>query len=140
MNINSDIVTTRFQDVGFDELLEDLTKEVEFKNYLITRIVNVDNIKERQKLVKDIKIGFTRYKILEFCNLMNCNEVVSSDLRAGVFMPVRFAVYQPLGENAVYVSYLKPTALARLFGSKRMIKATKQLEEDMSDVVEETGF
>jgi len=140
MNIGSDIVTVSFKDVKFDELLENLVKAAQLKNYRITKIVSVDNIKERKNLVKDLKIGFKHYKIVEICNLFKCNDLISSDLRAGVFMPVRFAVYQKAGAETVDVSYLKPTAFARLFASERMAKVAGQLERDMKDVVSAAEF
>ncbi len=140
LKVASDIVTVSFKDVKFDELLENLVKAAQLKNYRITKIVSVDNIKERKNLVKDLRIGFKHYKIVEICNLFKCNDLISSDLRAGVFMPVRFAVYQKAGGKTVDVSYLKPTAFARLFGSERMAKVAGQLERDMKDVVSAAEF
>jgi uncharacterized protein (DUF302 family) len=87
-----------------------------------------------------ISIGFQHYKIIEMCNLINCNEVVSSDLRAGVFMPVRLVVYQPKNENTIYISYLKPTAFAALFQPRAMMKVAKQLEMDLDDVAKAADF
>lgn len=136
MDINSDIVTTEFEKVDFDDLMDILTKEIELKNYRIIRVINIDNVKTRKNLVKDLVVGFVHYKIIEFCNLFSCNEIVSADLRAGVFMPQRFAVYQPLNDKSVYVSYLKPTAFAGLFESKRMLKTAIRLDKEMRDVVE----
>lgn len=140
MNINSDIVTATFPDLEFDELLDNLVKGAQLQNYRVTKIVNVDNIWMRKNMRKDLKIGFKKYKIVEICNLFNCNDVISADLRAGVFMPVRFAVYQRAENEPARVSYLKPTAFARLFGSKRMEEAAVQLGKDMESVVEAAAF
>lgn len=140
MDANSDIVTLSFGDVGFDEFLSDLIQAAQVTNYRVTKIVNVDNIHMRKNLDKNLKIGFKHYKIVEICNLMNCNEIISSDLRAGVFMPVRFSVYQPSNNSAVYVSYLKPVAIANLFGSKRMLEAAKEIEKNMEQIIETASF
>ncbi len=140
MDSNSDIVTLSFQDVGFDEFLADLVKATQVANYRVVKIVNVDNIHMRKNLDPNLKIGFKHYKIVEICNLMNCNEIISSDLRAGVFMPVRFCVYQPNKSDEVFVSYLKPLAVARLFESKRMTKAAKGVENDMAEIIATASF
>jgi len=140
MDVNKDIITHIIKRADFDEIIENLTKEAQLKNFRIVKIINVDNIKERAGLVDKLSIGFQHYKIIEICNLMNCNEVISSDLRAGVFMPVRLAVYQPKNENAIHISYLKPTAFAALFQSKSMMKVAKQLESDLDDVAKAADF
>lgn len=134
MGISSDIETVEFEDKDFDDLLDDLLKEIEFKNYRIFKIANVDNIKERIGVIENLKIAYTHYKIVEFCNLFTCNAMVTADPRAGVFLPQRFAVYQPTGEKTIYVSYLKPTAIARFLGSEEMMKVAKTIDKDMSDV------
>ena len=59
---------------------------------------------------------------------------------AGVFMPVKFIVYQPVVEKQIYISFLRPTAFAHLFNSKKMIRIAKILEQDMYEVLEEIVF
>ncbi|VAX25132.1 hypothetical protein MNBD_NITROSPINAE02-1683 [hydrothermal vent metagenome] len=140
MDVNSDIVTLSFQDIGFDEFLADLVKAIQVTNYRVVKIVNVDNIHMRTNLDPNLNIGFKNYKIVEICNLMNCNEIISSDLRAGVFMPVRFSVYQPNKSNEILVSYLRPLAVAKLFGSARMLKAAKGIENDMAEIIATASF
>lgn len=142
MDVDKDIVTYVFENADFAEILENITKEVQLKNYRVTKITNVDNIFEREKqgLLKKSDIAFKHYKIVGICNLMNCNSVISSDLRAGVFMPVRLVVYQPKDKKSVHLSYLKPTAFAKLFQSEAMMKAAEQLEMDLDHVAKSADF
>jgi uncharacterized protein (DUF302 family) len=72
--------------------------------------------------------------------LENCSQLISSNLLAGVFMPVKFIVYQPVAEEQIYISFLKPTSFAHLFNSKKMIRIAKILEQDMYEVLEEIVF
>lgn len=140
MDINKDIVTHIIKKADFNEILETLTKEAQLRNYRVVKIVNVDRIKERASIISGLNIGFDHYKIIEICNLMNCNEIVSSDLRAGVFMPVRLAVYVPKNKKEIHISYFKPTTFAALFKSNAMMKVAKQLESDLDDVAKAADF
>ncbi len=135
MNPDSDIVTVEFDGIDIDELVGDIVKEIEMANYKLLKISHIDNIKERIGMKKGLKMEFRYYKIIEFCNLFTCGEMVMADFRAGVFVPQRYAVYQPLDENTIYVSYLKPTAIAKFFGSSRMMKVSEEIEEVMDGIL-----
>ena len=67
-------------------------------------------------------------------------ELISSELLAGVFMPLRFVVYRRSGGDTDYISFLKPTAFARPFDSARLTDVATALEKDMNDVLEEMDF
>ena len=110
------------------------------RNYMITRISNIDNILDRSNSGTGTDVKFRYYKIVEFCNLESCSQIISSNLLAGGFMPVKFVVYQPAGEDQIFISFLRPTAFARLFNSKKMIRIAKILEQDMHEVLEEIIF
>ena len=109
MDISEDIVTRNFSGMSFDEVLEYLIHEVKDRNYLITRINNIDNIHERLNGNAVKKLKFKFYKIVEFCNLESCSQLISTDLKAGVFMPVKFAVYQSDYHETIFISFIKPT-------------------------------
>ena len=140
MEIVKDIVTQSFYDIKFEELLEDLVKEIELRNYRITRVYNIDNIKEREELLHGFQVKFENYKIVEFCNLNNCAKLISSHLLAGVFMPVKFIIYQEESQNHVQIAFLKPTAFARIFASIPLTEIAAVLEKDMYHVLEEIDF
>lgn len=140
MNVNQDIVDRQYPSENFDELMDDLVKEIEAHNNRITRINHIDNIYDRLEAGIDVTIGFRHYKIVEFCNLNSCSKLISADLRAGVFMPLCFIVYQKIEETTVHIAFLKPTAFARLFDSKPLMQVATQLEEEMVDVLEEMAY
>ena len=140
MNVNQDIVDRQFQTDDFDGLLDDLVAEIEALNYSVTRINHIDNIYARREAGIEVSIGFRRYKIVEFCNLNSCSELISADLRAGVFMPVRFVVYQKEEETTAHISFLKPTAFASLFESEALFRVADQIEKDMINVLEEMAY
>ena len=139
MNVSEDIVSREFRSEDFDVLLDDLVSEIKTRNYRVTRIYDIDNIYDRLEEGIDVTVGFRRYKIVEFCNLNSCSELISSELLAGVFMPVRFIVYQRKDETGIYVAFLKPTAFARLFNSKPLMQVAAKLHEDMANVLEEVA-
>lgn len=140
MNIGRDILSRQYQAEDFDALIEDLTAEVEARNYRVTRIYHIDNIHERRAAGIDATIGFKRYKIVEFCNLNSCSELISAALLSGVFMPVRFVVYQADDAADAHIAFLKPTAFAALFDSPALLRIAAQLEQDMTDVLEEMDY
>ena len=140
MDVSKDIVTKQFSGIEFDEVLEYLIEEVKARNYLITRINNIDNIHERLNEKTASEVRFKFYKIVEFCNLESCSQLISSNLLAGVFMPVKYIVYQPQNEENIFISFLKPTSFASIFYSKRLIGIAEILEKDMYEVLEEIIF
>ena len=140
MEVAQDIVKKVFSGIKFNDILDDLIKEIEMRNYLITRISNIDNILERRTSSIGTEVKFSHYKIVEFCNLESCSELISSNLLVGVFMPVKFVVYQLVGEKLINIAFLKPTAFAFLFNSKEMTDVAQILENDMYDVLEEIDF
>lgn len=140
MNAQQDIVTRAYEPENFDELVEDLLKEIQLRNYRITRINHIDNVLDQTERGLGSAVGFQHYKIVEFCNLSSCVELISSNLLSGVFMPVRFIVYQRPKDPRTFIAFLKPTAFARLFDSEALTRVAAALEGDMSDVLEELDF
>ena len=137
MNIDQDIVKRQFNGIEFDELFDSLVKEIEIRNYLITKISNIDNVFNRENL--DFKIGFKRYKIIEFCNLHRCAKLISANVLTGTFMPVRFVIYLR-DEDGLNIAFLKPTAFARLFNSTTVATVAQTMDADMKDVLDELNL
>jgi len=140
MKISRDIVSRNYPTGDFGALVEDLVTEIEMRNYLITRINNIDNILTRKQQVAGSKASFRHYKIVEFCNLNRCSELVSAHLLAGVFMPTRFIAFQGERESHTTIAFLKPTAFAHLFDSEPLLRIATEIEKDMHDVLDELAF
>ena len=141
VNANQDIIKRSYATDDFDQFLGDLVMEIEARNYRIARINHIDNIFDRQEAGIVITARFRHYKIVEFCNLNSCSELISADLLSGVFMPVRYAVYQTEEEeNVTHVAFLNPNAFARLFDSAALNQVADELSKDMNDVLEEMAF
>ncbi len=140
MNIDGDIVSQSFDVEEFDDLLSDLISEIEVRNYRVTRINHIDNVLDQKERGLSTKMRFKHYKIVEFCNLNSCAEMMSSDMLAGVFMPVKFIAYQGVDDPKATVSYLRPTAFAALFSASGVMDVAVDLEKDMHDVLEEIAY
>lgn len=140
MDITRDIISAQYHAEDFDLLLDDLITEITAKNYRVTRINHIDNIYDRRAAGIDVTIGFKYYKIVEFCNLNSCSELISADLSSGVFMPVKFVIYQPGEEAIVTIAFLKPTAFAALYNSESLTRVAASLEQDMTDILNEMGY
>ena len=141
MNVNQDIVKRSYPTDHFDQFLEDFITEIQARNYRITRVNHIDNIFDREEAGIEITARFRHYKIIEFCNLNSCSELISGDLLSGVFKPARFVVYQAEGEeNVAHVAFLNPNAFARLFHSPSLSQVADELSRDMTDVLEEMAI
>jgi len=140
VNANQDIVGREYETRDFDDLINDLITEIELLNYRINKITNIDNIHDRLAEGFDVSVSFDGYKIIEFCNLDNCSQLISAELKAGVFMPSRFAVYQKSGETKVHIAFLKPTAFARLFDSDELMQLAGKLEQELFHVLDEMDY
>ena len=140
MIIDEDVVTKSYDVDDFDDLLSDLLSEIEVRNYRVTRINHIDNVLDQKERGLSTKMRFKHYKIVEFCNLNSCAEMVSSDMLAGVFMPVKFIAYQGVDDRKVSVSFLRPTRFAVLFSAGGVMDIAVDLEKDMGDVLEEIAY
>ena len=137
MVIDEDVVTRSYDVDDFDDLLGDLISEIEVRNYRVTRINHIDNVLEQKERGLSGSMRFTHYKIVEFCNLNSCAQMMSSDLLSGVFMPVKFIAYQGVDDRQVSVSFLRPTRFAALFSAPGVMDVAVDLEKDMDSVLEE---
>lgn len=140
MVIDEDVVTSSYDVDDFDDLLNDLVSEIELRNYRVTRINHIDNVLEQKERGLSTGMRFKHYKIVEFCNLNSCAEMLSADMLAGVFMPVRFIAYQGADDARASVSFLRPTRFAALFSASGVMDVAMHLEKDMDDVLEEIAY
>lgn len=139
MVIDEDVVT-RSYDVEFDDLMNDLIAEIEVRNYRVTRINHIDNVLDQKERGLSTSMAFKHYKIVEFCNLNSCAEMLSADALAGVFMPVKFIAYQGVDDPKASVSFLRPTRFAALFSARGVMNVAVDLEKDMDSVLDEIGY
>ncbi len=140
MIIDKDVVTKSYDVDNFDDLLLDLDSAIEERNYRVTRTNHIDNVLTQKERGLSTTMRFKHYKIVEFCNLSSCAQMLSSDLLSGVFMPVRFIAYQPVNDQKAYVSFLRPTSFAALFNNRGVMEIAVGLEKDMDDVLEELAY
>ena len=140
MIIDEDVVTRIYDVDSFHDLLDDLVTEIETHNYRVTRITDIDNVLTQKERGLSTSVRFTHYKIVEFCNLNSCAEMVSADSLSGVFMPVKFIAYQGIDDARPSVSFLRPTSFAVLFSAKGVMDVAVTLEKDMNDVLAELDY
>jgi uncharacterized protein (DUF302 family) len=138
--IDEDVITRSYDVDNFDGLLSDLITEIETRNYRVTRINHIDNVLTQKERGLSTTMRFKHYKIVEFCNLNSCAEMMSADLLAGVFMPVKFIAYQGNDDAKPQVSFLKPTSFAALYSAGGVMDIAAELEKDMNDVLEELDY
>jgi len=136
MNLKQDVVTRAYQ-ADFAELLTDLVAEIEIRNYRVTRINHIDNVLTQKERGLSGQMSFRHYKIVEFCNLNSCAQMMSSHPLSGLFMPVRFIAYQGVDEPSPKLSFLRPTRFAAHYDSPGVMEIAASLEQDMNEVLTE---
>jgi uncharacterized protein (DUF302 family) len=137
VNIDEDVVTRSYDVDDFDVLLRGLIVEIEAHNYYVTRVNNIDNVLTDTDRGLSTSVNFKHYKIVEFCNLNRCAEMMSADMLAGVFMPVKFIAYQGVDEPKASISFLRPTRFAALYSAPVVMDVAIELEKDMYNVLDE---
>ena len=140
MEIQQDIARAVLEDSQPELVLDDLVGELKLRNYRIVRINNIDNMLERETPEGYPAHTFRFYKIVEFCNLNECSQLISANLLVGVFMPARFIVFQRQNDVRTQLAFLKPTAFARLFDSEELPRWARTLEKDMHEILKELRF
>ena len=140
MNIDEDVISRPYDIDDFEDFLADLVAEIEVRNYRVTRINHIDNVLNQKERGLSTTMTFKHYKIVEFCNLNSCAQMMSADPLSGVFMPVKFIAYQGVNDAQAHLSFLRPTRFAALFGASGVMEIATRLEQDMNDVLAEIAF
>jgi len=111
-------------DKSFEQAVEDLKKAVTGHKFGVLWELNFkDKLKEKG-------IDFDRnFKVLEVCNPVQANEVLTQNIEVGYFLPCKMVVFEDGG--AVYMGMLRPTGIIGLMGGKELMAAAKVVENEL---------
>lgn len=77
-----------------------------------------------------------QYHILEVCNPKEAHRVVSTERRAGYFLPCKLAVYTENGQTKVGMP--RPTALIGLVEEEELKQVALDVEQQLIEVIEKS--
>jgi len=107
---------------SFDEAVESLKKSLAENKFGVLFELNFkDKIKE-----KGLEFD-SNFKILEVCNPVQAQEVLTRNIEVGYFLPCKMVVYEK--EGSVYLGMIKPTELIQMIGSEEIIAIAKEIED-----------
>jgi uncharacterized protein (DUF302 family) len=117
MNIKYEVKSEK----SFDEAVESLKKSLSENKFGVLYELNFkDKLKE-----KGLEFD-SNFKILEVCNPVQAQEVLSRNIEVGYFLPCKMVVYEK--EGSIYIGMIKPTELIQMIGSKEIIALAKDIE------------
>lgn len=121
---------------GFDDVKERLVMALENRGLVINYTAHVGDMLDRTG--RDLGRGsriYDRAEALEFCSAALSRDTMEADPRNIVFCPYAIAIYTlPQSPGIVFLAYRAPVAS----GSERAIRALRQVEKLLADIVAET--
>ncbi|MBK5242217.1 DUF302 domain-containing protein [Clostridium sp.] len=117
MNIKYEVKSEK----SFDEAVESLKKSLSENKFGVLFELNFkDKLKE-----KGLEFE-SNFKILEVCNPVQAQEVLSRNIEVGYFLPCKMVVYEK--EGSVYIGMIKPTEIIQMIGSEEILAIAKDIE------------
>jgi len=117
MNIKYEVKSEK----SFDEAVESLKKSLSENKFGVLFELNFkDKLKEKGLEFK------SNFKILEVCNPVQAQEVLSKNIEVGYFLPCKMVVYEK--EGSVYIGMVKPTEIIQMIGSEEILAIAKDIE------------
>lgn len=109
---------------SFDEAVTSITKSLEEQKFGVLWKLNFkDKLKEKG-------IDFdSNFMILEVCNPQKANEVLTSHIDVGYFLPCKIAVYEEGG--SVKIGMMNPETLIGMLGYDDLRNTAKEVQDIM---------
>ena len=122
----------------FEEVLSDIRTAAASRNFPVTNERDYKSVFEERlrQLGKESAQGilFEHYVLLEFCNVMVALEALNADLRMGVFLPCRMAVFQKKGSGAVTLLTVNPRFYPKILGNPALHGLADKVEPVIREI------
>ncbi len=77
----------------------------------------------------------SNFKILEVCNPVQAQEVLSRNIEVGYFLPCKMVVYEK--EGSVHIGMIKPTELIQMIGSEEIVGISRDIENVLKKSIDD---
>lgn len=112
----------------FDLVIYDLRDSIIDSNF---RIISESDIYKGLG-ARDVRMG--EYTIIEFCNLTLAEKALKADLRFGLLMPCRAAVYEDKDE--VVIMTMRPTFIVKYLGDESLLSIAQDIERQVIGIID----
>ncbi|WP_291635117.1 DUF302 domain-containing protein [Clostridium sp.] len=126
MSINYELKSEK----SFDEAVESLKKSLSENKFGVLFELNFKDKLREKGLEFD-----SNFKILEVCNPVQAQEVLSRNIEVGYFLPCKMVVYEK--EGSVYIGMIKPTEIIQMMGSEEIIAIAKDIENVLKKAIDD---
>ena len=124
-----DIKYEKFTSKTFNEALDSITKSLKDRSFGVLWQLNF-----KEKLAEH-GIDFpNNFMILEVCNPQKANEVLSTHIDVGYFLPCKVAVYEKDGK--VFIGTVKPGQLIGLMGYDNLDDVAIEVENIIIEAID----
>lgn len=124
-----DIRYEKYTNKTFKEAVDSISSSLKDRNFGVLWQLNF-----REKL-SEHGIDFTNnFMILEVCNPHKANEVLSTHIEVGYFLPCKVAVYEKDGK--VFIGTVKPGHLIGLMGFDDLDHVANEVEEILIEAID----
>lgn len=114
-----------------EQAIEDLTDNLKKENFGVLWQLDM-----KEKLhEKDVELGMP-YHILEVCNPVEAQRVLSENALVGYFLPCKLAVYEEGGSTRIGMP--KPTALIGLVENEALMSIASDIEQRLISCVDQS--
>ena len=112
---------------SFDDAVQSVEEEVAKAGM---RVLHVHDV---QKTL--VEKGFERapFKIIEFCNAAYASEVLSADIRIGIFLPCRITVY--VEKEETHISGMRPLMLSQFFPKAGIESTLEKIDQKVQEIL-----
>ncbi|NMO98033.1 DUF302 domain-containing protein [Paenibacillus lemnae] len=114
---------------SIEQVIADLTESLKTEKFGVLWHLDM-----KEKLhEKDVELGM-EYHILEVCNPVEAQKVLSENALVGYFLPCKIAVYEEGG--TIKIGMPKPTALIGLVDNNELMKLAGDIEQRLISCVD----
>lgn len=116
---------------SFNKAVESLRNNLSQYEFGVLWEFNFKDKLEEKNL--DFHINF---KILEGCNPVQANEVLSRNIEVGYFLPCKLVVFEK--DSMVYIGMIKPTEFIKFLCNEELVNVAREFEDVLRRAIDES--
>lgn len=125
----------------YHSVLQEVEATLARQNFTVNRVHDYREIFARRFAeLGGGTLPFAEYRLVDFCNVQLALQSLAADLRMGVFMPCRIAVYQALGSAEVTLATTNPRFMPEALDNPALTEVVARMEAVLEAVFAAVEF